>query len=62
MFKVNKNERDYLINHGCEYGIELHKTVCTGKSKWTYVSECSKVFRLLNKMYGIEKPEGKMKY
>lgn len=42
MIKINKQERDYLLKHGCDWHIELNKTV-----HHYYACECEKVFELL---------------
>lgn len=43
MIKINKDERDYLLSHGCEWHMELNKTV-----HHYYACECDKVLTLLN--------------
>ena len=46
MFRISKEERDYLENHGCTFPEDLHKTI--GKHKTYYATENAKVKQLLN--------------
>jgi len=44
VIEITKNEKDYLVSHGCHWHYDVMTTV---HKKHYYARECEKVFKLL---------------
>lgn len=50
MIKIDKRQRDYLLNNGFKFGEHIHRTVGKGNKKTYYATESRKVLDCLKQI------------
>ena len=50
MVKIDKRQKDYLLECGFVFGRDLHHTVGKGKKKTYYATESEKIIECLKKL------------